>query len=243
MKKNFKMPYYASRKRKSFRPRRKYGGSTRKTATKAYVKKTIKKMSETKEVRYDYNDVGTVSGGLTSVSYGSATKCGGLYGAIAQGTGHTQRIGNSLLATGIRFDLVMSPGDTTNQLRLIFFTPKKGGIRYQPSDVTNFTENLLSGEASSTVQFLSPVDTSRFRVLYDKTKLLRFVPTFGAGTATDVYALQRHYKGFIKLNKKIVFDDEAQMTNDIYFLAISDSSVPAHPGAVAGYCVCYFKDL
>lgn len=210
--------------------------------TKKIVRNTIKNMAETKELRSTYLTVGGGIG-VSSVSYGGSSKLGGLYGSIASGSGQNNRIGNTILATGVRFDFVMSPGDTTNQLRLIFFTAKKNGIRYQPSDVANFVENVLSGNAASATQFLAPVDTSRYRVLYDRTKLLRFVPTFGGGTATDVYALQRHYKGFIKLNKKIQWDDENEITNDIYYLAISDSGLVSHPGAVAGYCVAYYKDL
>lgn len=226
------MPGKRKRSTRVYKPRK------RTAATKKYVRSAVKRMIETKELRYTYSDLGLGAG----ISYGSGTIIRGFYGALQVGAAQNQRVGNSVRAVGVRFDVIVTPADTTNQVRFLVLSPKRYGTRYQPSDIANFTENVFSGHVSGATQYLAPVDTSRWKVHYDRTNLLRHVPTYGSGGVTDVYPIPRHFKGFIRFPRKIQWDDEGEIASDLYMVAISDSGVPVHPYAISGYAVAYFKD-
>lgn len=233
------MPYYYYGRRRFVRCRN-TRRPTRTGVTKKYVRSAIKKASETKERR---RLLPTDLVGANSISFGSGALIAGLYGDTAQGAGHTQRIGNRIRAVGLNMDFWLEGGDTTNLMRCIVVTPRKGGIRYQPTDKANFVQNLFSNTVSSSVQHLAPVDTSRWKVHYDKSIFLRYVPTFGSGLSTDVYAMKHHVKKFIKFNRPVQFDDQGQITDDIYLVMLSDSSAPPHPGVIVGFVNAYFKDI
>lgn len=126
-------------------------------------------------------------------------------------------------------------------MRLLFVTTKRYGTNESFSDPASLIQNVLSGHPSNATQYLGIVDKSRWRVLYDRTLLLRHVPTDGA--TSSVYPITRLIKKFIPFRRKIVFDDESQAPrNDIYMICLSDSAVATHPGAVAGQISFWFKD-
>lgn len=203
---------------------------------KQQVKRLVLKGSESKLKEYDWDTIPS----LSSVGYGSSSTVIGLYGAIASGTTDNTRVGDRITATLVNIKLAFLPADTSNQLRFIMCTARKG-IRYQPSDVANFVQNVLSGRPSGSDQWLSPVDTSRYKVYYDKVLNLRKVPFDGASASS---VSETHYVKIRKsINKKFTWDEEQQITNDVYLIVLSDSSVVAHPGCIAGYMLAYYKDL
>ena len=66
------------------------------------------------------------------------------------------------------------------------------------------------------------MDTNRWRVHFDRTFFLNFMPVDGS-TSTSV-ARTRFLKAFVKVNRKIFWDDAGNINNDVYLIAISDSA-------------------
>jgi len=211
------------------------------TNIKKLIQSQINKSIETKELTYNYTNVG--SSNFSSISYGSTAIVAGLFGAIAQGVNDGQRIGNSLFARGVNIHMAIqnASADITNQVRFICFQPKKGmATNIQPSSTASFVQSVLSGAASGATQWLQPVDTDRFEVIFDKVYYLKNTAVDGSTSASAVST--RFLRKFIKVNKKIQWDDSGVVNNDIYLLAISDSAAVPNPGAVAGYVRVYYKD-
>lgn len=202
------------------------------------AKSVVNKQLETKENRYPHNNIGSSS--FSSVSYGSGSIVAGLFGATAQGVGQGQRVGNAIRAIGVRINLAIQPADTYNNFRIFCVSPKIA-TPIQPSSTAAFVTNVLSGATSSNTQWLAPIDTTRYTVHFDDQYFLRFMPTDG-NTGTQV-AQTVFCKHFINLkNRKIVWDDNGVINNDVYLVAISDSVAAPNPGAIAGFVNCYFKD-
>lgn len=216
----------------------KKAAKNRNLATKQYVKSTIARNKETFEKRIAYSSLTNYSG----FSYGSGCSYNTFYSALTTGATQDDRVGQVLKAAGVKVRLALQPGDQHNMIRLIFLTTKRYGTNESFSDPTSFVQNVFSGESSSATQYLAPIDTARWKVLYDKTMLLRFVPTDGATSGT--YPLTRVVKKFIPFKRRIVFDDEEQAPrNDLYMIAISDSAVASHPKFVAGHITIMWKDI
>lgn len=213
--------------------------SYRKKPLAKMVRSMVLKAQETKELTYPYNNIGSVN--FSSVGYGGSSAAAGLFGAIAQGVNDGQRIGNSIYARGAYLRMVFSPGDNTNFMRLLVVQPKRGmATNILPSSITSFVSSVLSGASSSSTQWLQPVDTDRFEVLADKNIYFTWKPLDGSTTTT--VAQVRFFNKFLKINRKIQWDDSGVVNNDVYFIALSDSSAVAHPGAVAGFVRVYYKD-
>lgn len=227
------MPY--ARKRKSYVKKR---STTRKPALKRMVRREVMRSQETKDITFQYNSVAGANFG--SVSYGASAVVAGFYGSITQGTGDGQRIGNALYARGINMRLALQPGDTINYMRILVVQPKGMGTPTQPSLTGPFVSSVLSGAAATGTQWLQPVDTDRWQVLFDKNYFLNFRPLDGS-TATTT-PTTRFVNKFIKVNRKIQWDHSNTVNNDVYIVAISDSLAVAHPGAVAGFFRVYYKD-
>lgn len=210
----------------------------KKMPIKTMIRKEISKKIETKDVTYQHNSIGGIS--FVSVGYGSTSCVSGLFGAITQGTGDGQRVGNALYARGINIRLAFQPGDSTNYLRFLVVQPKGMGTPTQPSSVATFVSNVLSGAGSAVNQWLQPVDTDRWTVLLDKNYFMKFQSLEGNNATTT--PTTRFLNKFIKVNRKIQWDRQSIINNDVYVLALSDSAAIPNPGTVAGFVRCYYQD-
>lgn len=220
-------------KRGRRRRRTRYGTKKIRRIARSVVMRSV----ETKEARYSYSSVG--GSNYSSVSYGAAAIVAGCFGAISQGTGQANRIGNAIFARGIRIYFPVQPGDNINNLRFVCVSAKSG-TPTQPASTALFVQNLFSNGGSSATQWTYPIDTNRWKVHFDKTFFLKFMAVDGS-TSTSV-PQTRFLKKFVKVNRKIFWDDGNNINNDVYLVAISDSSAVPHPGAIGGFVNCYFKD-
>lgn len=223
--------------------KRTYKKRTYKKPLKSMVRSMILKSQETKELTYPYTNVGGTN--LTSIGYGSTSAVVGFFGAVAQGVNDGQRIGNSLYARGIYMNLALQNANATleyyNNVRCIVFQPRKGmATNIQPSSTATFVQSVLSGQVSSITQWAGFVDTDRFQVLYDKTWYIPSVPQDGASTSTQ--PTTRFIRKFIKVNRKMQWDDSGIINNDVYMILLSDSSSSPNPGCIAGNIRIYYKD-
>lgn len=193
---------------------------------------------EVKEKIYSYANVGVGAVSFGSVGYGSDAKISNLSSGIVSGTSDNQRVGNQIKIIGIKFQLAVQPGDNTNYFRLVIARPKTD--LFGTGGATT-VQNVLSGYTSSSTQWLSPVDTDRYNVYYDKRAYLNYGPVDGSTTTTVPKRIQ-FFEKFIKLNARIQWDQESNISRDIFVMAISDSAAISHPGAVAGYFKIYYTD-
>lgn len=220
---------------RNYRKKKTYG------SIKKMIRSEVLRSQETKELTYQYSNVG--SSNFSSISYGSSAVVAGFFGAIVQGVNDGQRIGNSLYARGININFAIqnAGADTQNYVRFLIIQPKKGmATNIQPNSTSAFVQSVLSNNGSGTTQWLQPVDTDRFEVLVDKYYWLHDMPVDGA---TSTYVPQtKFFRKFIKINRKMQWDDSGVINNDVYMIAISDSSAVAHPGVVAGFVRIYYKD-
>lgn len=204
------------------------------------TRKALLKLSETKEKDFTYSTLG-----LSSVSYGTGAAIYGLVAAISQGTGDDQRIGNQIMLQNLRFKFAVQAGDNQNQFRLMILRPKKQYASGSPT-TQQWIQEILSNNASSTTQFLAPVDTERYIVYYDKVINLRYVPVDGSSATT--ISETKYLSGNISLKKRVQWAySGASGSNlpetEILVVAISDSVAIPHAGVIAGYARLYYKDI
>ena len=62
------------------------------------------------------------------------------------------------------------------------------------------------------------------------------------GSTSTSVARTRFLKAFVKVNRKIFWDDAGNINNDVYLIAISDSAAVPNPGVIGGFVNTYFKD-
>lgn len=206
------------------------------TTEKKQVRKIIKSQSETLLKEYDWDTIANLSG----VSYGSGAAVAGLYGALAAGAADGARVGDRIHASSVNVSLAFVPGDSQNYMRILLVGARKG-VRYQPADTANFVQNLLSNRGSGGDQWSMPVDTSRFKVYYDTMFEIRKVPYDGGTAASN--NLSKIIRFRRKIGKNMQWDEAGEITNDVYFVCLSDSAIASHPGAVGGSILAYYKDL
>lgn len=216
------------------KPYRKY---KRRIPLKKYVRREIYKTVETKKITY------TAWTGSSSFGYGSSSSVGAFFGAISQGAADGSRIGQSIFARGIHVRLAIQPGDNTNYVRCILVQAKR---RMAPSvlpsaGIGTFVQSVLSNTASGATQYLAPVDTERYKVLYDKCIWTRYGALDGNSGSTIPHKIAMINK-FCKLNRTMTWDDGGTMNDDVFLIMLSDSAAIAHPGVVAGFVRCYYKD-
>ncbi len=228
------MAYSKTKSTKRKRTTKKKTGSL-----KMMVKREISKQIETKErifQAYTY---------LNSFSWGSGAQVIGCFGDMARGTEDGQRVGDLVFCKSIylRMAIEVETGNLSanyNNCRIVVVTPKSySGTRYQPNDTQNFVRSVFYNQ-NDVRQYCAPIDTDRWKVLYDKTKFLQKLPVDGV---TSAIAPQTWYVNkFIKVNAPIRYDTAQNVTNDIYIIAVSDSNGAPNAGAVAGFVKCYYKD-
>lgn len=224
--------------------RRRRAPATSKKVVRKVVRREIMRASETKEISWGYSGAGSPAVSFASVGYGSATIATQLCAAIAQGTADYNRIGSRIYVTGLMLNLAVQNGDTSNYFRFIVVRPKRSPVWLAGTSalsVTQWTQNLFANSASAATQWASPIDTDRYRVLYDRQVFIKQTPA--DGSSTSVIPGTRFFRKFIKLRSHIQWDEQGQITDDIFLCAISDSAAVSHPGAVAGFIRLYFKDM
>lgn len=211
---------------------------------KKYVNKRLHETIELKHRIYQYNAIGyNVTGGavedFSSISYGSGCCIAGLASGIANNTGDGQRIGDTLTIKGVQIRLAFQPGDNQNYIRLLLVSPIKQCDRTSRSA---FLQQLMSNQASSATQWAGSVDTTNYKVYMDKQFYIHYMPSDGAN-ATQI-PMNHFVKKFFKINKKITWDvaNGTVPQRELYLVAISDSTIAANPGAVAGFVKLWYTD-
>lgn len=202
------------------------------------VKRTVDRMSETKEGFYTYSNCGGNAADFSSFGYGAASACASLVAGITAGTGSGQRIGRQIFVRGVQVSFMMQPGDSYNNIRFVLVRPRG------QADLTNnavFVQQVLSGVSSSGTQWANPVDTDIYQVLWDRMFTMRKLPL--DGNSSNTVNQNKLIRKYIKINQKFTFDTSASNLRDLWLIGISDSAAIAHPGAIAGFVKVWFKDL
>lgn len=196
------------------------------------------RIQETKEVTY-----GPSTGNFGSFNYGASSALVGCFGSIANGTLENQRIGNRIFARGVYIYFAMQPGDNSNDVRLLVVQPTRsaGATPIPASQTATFVNSVMSNSASNSQQYLQPVDTDRWTVLYDKCFNLRYLPL--GGSSADTVPQTKIIRKYIKVNRTLQWDDTGNMNNDVYIIGLSNSAAIPNPGNVAGFIKSYFKDI
>lgn len=208
------------------------------------VKSQINNAIETKEKRYDFSAVGIdpIGGSavsFASVSYGSSTCIAQLCRGIITGTGEGTRVGHEILLRGIylNFAVQCASGTESNNFRICIIRPKG---TFTTTSVAALAQQIFANQASASTQWLQPIDTDFFDVLYDKKRYIMPQDISGVGSVQE-----RFFTKFLKFKNGIRMkwnEADSQPNRDIFLVAISDSSAVSHPGAVAGFCRLYYKD-
>lgn len=227
-------------KKRAFRKR----SYKKKSSIKSAVKYELNRMLERKYRQYTFSAVGSsLTGGaaqdFSSIGYGSSSIVASLCGGVANGSGEGQRSGGQITLKGVHINMVFENGDNSNFLRLMLVSPRK---KTDQSSVTAFVAQLMSNTASGGTQWLAPHAKDVFNIYFDKKMYLRYAPL--DGTSATTVPIPRFVNKFIKFNKKITWDVAAPVNpmNDVFLVAISDSSVVANPGAVAGFVKLWYLD-
>lgn len=204
--------------------------------------------TETKEKRYDYTAVGIdpVGGGAlsyASVSFGTGTIIAQLCRGITQGTSDSTRIGDQITLKGVYINMPVqcASGTEANYFRMALIRPKG---QYTNTSVSALAQQIFMGTASSSTQWASPIDTDYFHIYWDKKVFIKPTDITAVGSPSNMF-----FTKFIKFGNKykkglkIQWDQQnAQPARDLFLVAISDSSLVSHPGAIAGFVRLYFKD-
>lgn len=206
------------------------------------AKKTVNRMAETKEVIYYNTAVGGGATSFYSIGYGSSSSVATLCAGIAQGTAGNQRIGRRIYLRGMKVWFPFVAGDASNYVRFIVASPKGGNVN-SGSAVSSVISDLLSGAGSSGTQYLSPVDTDKWQVHFDRCMWLHKVPLDGSSTTTTEPV--KWVRKWIRINRKVEYLDNtnANCVRDVWMFGISDSGGITHPGAASGFVKMYFKDV
>lgn len=219
------------------RSKRSNAGKRKQPSTRTVVRMVKQIRPEVKEIVYPFNALPFTS--LSSFSYGSGAAVSSLAGGISAGTGRSQRVGNRIRVIGIQLRLAIQNSDAINNVRLLVVKPKNGVIT--GASVATLAQNVLSGTASSTSQWLGPVDNDRYRTLFDGQHTFRTMPLDGnsASTTLETWMIRK----FMKCDDELQWDSEGNNDpTDFILLALSDSAVLPHPGAIAGFVKLFYTD-
>lgn len=219
------------------RSKRSNAAKRKQPSTRTVVRMVKQIRPEVKEIVYPFNALPFAN--LSSVSYGSGAAVTNLATGIAPGTGRSQRVGNRIRVIGIQLRLAVQNADAVNNFRLLVVRPKNGVITGASS--ATLAQNILSGTVSGTGQWLGPVDNDRYRTLYDGQHTFRTMPLDGnsASTTLETWMIRK----FIKCDDELQWDFENNNDpTDFILLALSDSAVVPHPGAIAGFVKMFYTD-
>lgn len=181
--------------------------------TKAQVNKMIESRQETKYYQSSWNAATIADQGI-----------GGRFNALlplVQGDDFDQRIGNTVLCTGLFGKLYFSAADTTNVVRCIIY------IAHDISDTL------------STLTVHGLPDPNRFAIIYDKMIVLN-----SSGADVKALTIAKKFNRGRKKGIQVQFDADTatdHTKNDIQIMFVSDSGVVSHP-TVSGTLRTYYKD-
>lgn len=172
---------------------------------KRYVRKQFNKIVETKYATRTFtsspDNVGTVHDMIP---------------AISQGTGDSNRIGDTILIKGIYMRYALTVADNTNYVRMIAF-------QWKGNSVPTIT-SVLSGVAPTFLSHYNKDTEGLYTILFDKTHTL---------ILGDYRPCSVHYKKvFLKYCRKklqYVSGTNTQVNDTINVLCISDSTTSTHP--------------
>jgi len=188
-----------------------------------------------------YNALGYIYGSLGSTNFGSISDSGlvaELTSMISNGSNVNQRIGGQIFLKTITIQLMMSPGDNNNFVRLILCRPL-AGMTAGGANIN--TSQFFNGYCNGVSTPLNPAVSTQYFIYFDEVVKLEYVAA--AGSSSSQTACQQFFKKVVKVNLPIKYDNvSGYTTNPIFFAAISDSSAVAHPGAVAGGISITFHD-
>lgn len=204
------MPY-----RKTYRrPKRRYNrGRKLNYRQKKEVKRLVHVQQELKFWDVSTNAYGIDNSGVTFT-----------LSAVPQGDSDSHRDGDRLYIRKMYVRGQIEFGDSTNIVRLIFY-------QWKPSTTPILGSILLNGPSGS-IDVHSQYShdyRQQFKILYDKT----FVIIGNSSSATSPYtpvSIRQFQFTLRRLNHQMQFIGGGTAgTNQIYYLAISDSAAPSHP--------------
>lgn len=184
-------------------------------ATKTYVKRTLKAASDK---RYTYSTIGT-----TGIDYNGSYITGAslLNTTLGDGT-FAQRQGDVITPTKIMIRMAWSAADAFNTCRFILFQWHPDSNSFPPLAILNNIVDVSTLATSNAPYSRLIFDQKNFTVLYDSTDDLVL------GTNTDHKSRIINIYG--KKLRKIRYTNGVSLGhNNIYALAISDSSAGSHP--------------
>jgi len=145
--------------------------------------------------------------------------------SVAQGDTDTTRDGDRIYLKKMYIRGLLDVSDETNIVRLIFF-------QWKPNSAATAT-NILAPGPSGSIDVNSHYqhdNRQMYKILWDKTMLIA-----GPGTTPETPITPINQKRFQLilnrgLNRQMQFSaGTTTSTNQIYYIAVSDSSVIAHP--------------
>ena len=181
----------------------------------------IAKKAETKYRGFNINDAPTTSGIFTLIN------------SIANGTGDSDRVGDSIYMKSVIFNFYTSIGDSLNTVRAIIF-------QWLDDSVPTLPDVLQSGIATDAIVSLYNHDNlfgKKMNILYDKN----YTMVSGAnnerqvdsGMLTKLAPRKVHYPG----SGSAIPDN-----NRLYLLTLSDSAAVPNPG-LNGFIRVRYNDM
>lgn len=217
--KNSSRPYHRSRK------------------FQAGVMRVLNRELETKHHRYEIPLTAIGDPGAGSAGFLTQWE-GGVNGLGPAGSSQGSLIGNEADQLGVHMRLRLLQADQFNIVRMVVFTPTKGGAK--------ICSDILDAGVATQVNALfmntaEPLYSTMERELVEKRYMDK---TFVLNGHND--RAVRVINKYIKLNsKKLRLQTLPQgaflSDSPIFICFLSDSSLPSHP-SVVGETICYYKD-
>lgn len=211
------------------------------------ARRAIKSQVEVKNTSYLFNSIGGAlgaigSGTMGSVSFGTGAMVGALCQGIATGATYNAKVGNDIHLKNIEMSFALTSADVYNFMRILLVRPKGQFVNANPT-VTLFTQSLFSGNAASTSQFDCPTDDENFEIWSDDLIPLQTrVGAASSGSSSEVLT-PYVYNKTVQINRRVRYQESLGICDrDFFLVAVSDSSVVAHPGAVSGYVKLRWTD-
>lgn len=230
--------------RKRVKRRRKTPKKITVRAVRKIAQKVVNRQIEVKEKIYQSISIGIgpVSGAgvsFASTSYDSSASVAQLCRGITNGTGEGERIGHKIKLLGVYIRATMSCASTTepSNYRLMLVRPKG---TYSTTSLSSFMLQLTSNVTTGSTQYIQPIDTDIWQVIWDKTWFMKPFSTFDAN-----YLQNYNIKKFFKFGRGLDMqwsEANSQPMKDLFLVAVSDSLLAPNPGWLAGQVKLYYTD-
>lgn len=229
------MPYY---KKRGYRKYTKYGNRKRYYNRRKGSKKNLAKMVKAitlKQVETKFKSWNPYDA-TTAITSTGRMPGAGFFGGLTQGTGRDQRVGDKILAKGIRWTGLLEGGqsqgaldDDYNLVRIVIFKANKAQMVVGDMGATApVMENIFNKE---NIRYLN-------QVVYDKKILLKSPGLSGAGYMTA----SKKIKIWIPLKDTIKWTASNLPDYDFYYWMISDSTAAPSPAFANDQLTIYWKD-